>query len=661
MYFYAIIGSLALNFSQLKKLISCCLTILPIYLKNRYIMRAWPEELRINQDLVKKSVESLVKHYKDPTFLLLDERRDYEEIQNWKVEIEELNNEIYACKYGRLYKNRIKLLFLLSCFPFITLKNEELTLDRLYTTSTQFKEDRQAIMDRISDEFFRYCSRDAITFVEHTFLLACFLKFPFAPQMKVPYSKYLQFPKQSGITKGDLMNADELSTEFTHSFDEFNPKLHIRAKNIEIPDLTVMINQLKIDVRAIERTQIIRLDILSGDGDISTYPCVAFKRGCFDPIKKLLSYYFPTFEFNGTCGIELFPTVQPPPYNFVANNHIVPVIMRYTGIHKNFNKAKRHKDVFSVSEDVRRLVHEVLYSMIYSGSLMGFALDVDSVLVIKLLSSTVVDTVVNPEDGTISKELDYEIFLLDHSLHYPMIGIILSAFLNNYFKTTASESAEVTREIRRQLRSESEELEASRQSKIEFVKMQYSKQFDDFDTAIGGYINMEFPSLFIKREYFDQAWALALIETFTSSDFQIEKGSHLTDREDIVHQFKGKLDGRSGTLYVYKISYTHDENEDFYKLVSVSLNQFLKHVVECISKFGKYKKEWYNIKNLKTVNDNFRCAYYERDDISGFSLLLFDDAQELDEADKVEEYEGDPPILFDYFGNQIENKRQRLK
>ncbi|KAK6204341.1 uncharacterized protein RJT21DRAFT_110919 [Scheffersomyces amazonensis] len=623
----------------------------------------WPEELKFNQDLIKKSIKSLVKNYKDPTFLLLDEKRDSEEIKNWKVELEELKKEIYACKHGRVYKNRIKLVFLLSCFPFISLRNEELTLDRSYTSSPQFVQDLNDIIYRIMGRLYLQCPSESTRFVEKIFSLTCFFKFPFPSEQRVPYSKYLAFPKQFGITERDKKNdeANCPSTEFTSTFNEFNPKLHIQAKKLAVPDLGSIIKNLKIDVHTIETTRILQLYAgAGGGGDITCdfYPQFIFL--IFQPIQHLLRYYYPTFNYKQTHGIELFPTVQPPTFIFTTNDHIVPVIMRYTGLHKNFNKAKRHKEIFSVSADVRRLVNELLYSMIYSRSLMGFVLDVDSVLVVRLLSSKVVDTVVNPDDGTISKELDYEIFLLDHSLHYPMVGLILSSFLDNYFKTAASNSVEITREIRRNLRSESEELEASRQSKIEFVKMQYSKQFKNFDTAIGGYINMEFPSLFIKQEYYDKAWALALIETFTSSDFQIEKGSQFTDSEDIVHQFKGKLDGRSGTLYVYKVSYTHDENEDFYKLVSVSLNQFLKHVVECISKFGKYKKEWYNIKNLKTVNDNFRCAYYESEDISGFSLLLFDDAQELGEADKVEEYEGDSPILYNVLGNQIENKRQKL-
>ncbi|KAK6204385.1 uncharacterized protein RJT21DRAFT_116785, partial [Scheffersomyces amazonensis] len=496
-------------------------------------------------------------------------------------------------------------------------------------------------MPTVSENILFCCPRKPHTFVKFTFLLTIFFKFPFATQQRVPYSKYLEFPNHLGITRGKLMNDRESSTEFISNFNGFNPKLHIQPNKIAVPDLTSIIKDLKIDVRAIEQTQILHVNVI-GVEDINTYPYVAFKHNCLFPIERILSYYYPTFEYKETCGIELFPTVQPPTLIFTTNNHIVPVIRRYTGLHKNFNKAKRHKDIFSVSEDVRQLVNELLYSMIYSKSLMGFALDVDSVLVIKLLSSTVVDTVVNPDDRTISKELDYEIFLLDHSLHYPMLGVILSAFLNNYFKTAASDSAKVTREIRRKLRTESEELEASIRSKTEFVKMQYSKQFDDFDTAIGGYINIEFPSLFIEEKCYEEAWALELIETFTALDFKIMRDSHLTDGEDIVHQFKGKLDGRSGTLYVYKVSYIHDENEDFYKLVSVSLNRFLKHVVECISKFGKYKKDSYNTTNLTTVNDNFRCAYYESEDISGFSLLLFDDAQELDEADKVEEYEGDP-------------------
>ncbi|KAK6201576.1 uncharacterized protein RJT21DRAFT_120634, partial [Scheffersomyces amazonensis] len=447
---------------------------------------------------------------------------------------------------------------------------------------------------------------------------------------------------------------------FTSRFDEFNPKLHIQAEKLAVPDLESMIKDLKIDVDAIERTVLFLANVGVGASarDITANPYVAFKYCFFEPIAKLLGCYYPTFEYQQTHGIELFPTVQPPTFSFTTDNHIVPVIMRYAGLHKNFNKAKRHKNVFSVSADVRRLVNELLYSMIYSRSLMGFALDVDSVLVIRILSSTVVDTVVNPKDGIISKELDYEIFLLDHSLHYPMIGLILSAFLNNYFKGAASNSVQITREIRRKLRSESEELEASIQSKIEFVKRQYSERFDYVDSAIGGFTSRAFPSLFIKVEYYDKVWALQLVETFTSSDFEITEVSHLTDSEDIVHEFKGELDGRSGTLFVYKVSYTNDENEDFYKLVSISLNRFLKHFLECISKFAKYKKDWYKIKYFDTVNDNFRCAYYEREDISGFSLLLFDDAEELDEADKIEEYKGDPPVSF---GNQIKKKRQRLK
>ncbi|KAK6199953.1 uncharacterized protein RJT21DRAFT_5078 [Scheffersomyces amazonensis] len=622
-------------------------------------VESWPKELMINEDLIKKSIESSVKHYSDPTFLLLDERRDSEAIKNWEAELEELKREIHACKYGRVYKNRIRLAFLLTCFPFISLRNKELTLDRLYTSSPQFAQDLEVMSDKVLSRICRYCPVDYSNFVENIFFSTCFLRFPFRSQQRVPYSKYLEFPNHFGITERDKMNdGDTLSIEFTSHIDEFYPKLHIQAKKLDDPDLESMIKDLKIDVHTIKRTGYFLANIGVGGGSISTDPYVAFKYCFFRPITKLLSYYYPTFDCEQTHGIELFPTVQPPTFSFTTDNHNVPVIMRYAGLHKNFNKAKRHKDIFSVSVDVRRLVNELLYSMIYSRSLMGFALDVDSVLVIRILSSKVVDTVVNPKDGTISKELDYEVFLLDHSLHYPMLGLILSAFLDNYFKTTASNSVEITREIRRKLRSESEELEASRQSKIEFVKRQYSEQFDYVDPAVGGFSNKAFPSLFIKAEYYDKVWALQLVETFTSSDFEIAKGSTLIDREDIVHTFKGELDGRSGTLYVYKVSYIHDENEDFYKLVSISLNRFLSHVVECISKFGKYKKDWFNIKYFDTVNDSFRCAYYEREDISGFSLLLFYDAEELDEDDKIEEYKGDPPDLF---GNGIKKKRQKLK
>ncbi|KAK6203539.1 uncharacterized protein RJT21DRAFT_113435 [Scheffersomyces amazonensis] len=601
----------------------------------------WPEELKFNQSLIKKSIESLVKHYKDPTFLLLDERRDSEEIKNWKVELEELKKEIYACKHGRVYKNRIKLVFIISCFPFISLKNEELTLDRSYTSSPQFVQDLNDIIYRIMGRLYLQCPSESTRFVEKIFSLTCFFKFPFPSEQRIPYSKYLEFPKQFGITERDKKNdeANCPSTEFTATFNEFNPKLHIQAKKLAVPDLESIIKNLKIDVHTIETTRILQSYAgAGGGGDITCdfYPQFIFL--IFQPIQHLLRYYYPTFNYEQTHGIELFPTVQPPTFIFTTNDHIVPVIMRYAGLHKSFNKAKRHKDVFSVSADVRRLVNELLYSMIYSRSLMGFVLDVDSVLVVRLLSSKVVDTVVNPADGTISKELDYEIFLLDHSLHYPMVGLILSSFLDNYFKTSASNSVVITREIRRNLRSESEELEASRQSKIEFVKRQYSKQFEDFDIARrGGYINSEFPHLFIEEEFYEKIRNLRTIETFTSSDFEIAKDSHLTDSEDIVHEFKGKLDGRCGTLFVYKVSYSNDENEDFYKLLSISLNKFLSHMVECVSKFGKYKTTSFQYKYLYTVNDNFRCAYYERGDISGFSLLLFDDAQELDEADKVEE------------------------